>query len=160
MKEFLFDHVSTGVERSSADATTSMYPRLEATVRWIAARARRCCVLVGDSLGRISLEVREGLAPEVARREERALGRRSVAEPEAIFRHYTTEEVSFEIRRVPARGDRLVRVPRRGRLAGAGLSRIHRLHHRRRGRPTPSLPAPLRALGFISLWLDAKNGAR
>jgi hypothetical protein len=24
----------------------------------------------------------------------------------------------------------------------------------------PSLPAPLRALGFISLWLDAKSGSR
>jgi hypothetical protein len=24
----------------------------------------------------------------------------------------------------------------------------------------PTLPAPLRALGFISLWLDAKGGAR
>jgi tRNA-dependent cyclodipeptide synthase len=69
--------------------------KLEATVRWIATR---CCVLVGDSLGRISLEVREGLAPEVAEREAYALGRRFVAETEAIFRRYTTDEVSFEIR--------------------------------------------------------------
>lgn len=62
------------------------------------ARTTHCCVLVGDSLARISLEVREGLEPEVAEREARALGRRYAAATASIFRHYTTDHVRFEIR--------------------------------------------------------------
>jgi tRNA-dependent cyclodipeptide synthase len=92
------DRCVLGVSLGGSNAPDFFGAKLEATVRWIAARAKHCCVLVGDSLGRISLEVREGLAPEAAEREARALGRRYAAETEAIFRHYTTSEVSFEFR--------------------------------------------------------------
>lgn len=180
-------------------------------------------MLVGDSLGRISLEVREGLAPEVAEREARALGRRYAAETEAIFRHYTTDEVSFEIRYGTQYADHknfrtylhdvhtlyenddafralvhafggeyLARTPRSVASSEVGSSeRWQRLAHEylleeialfaclaEDGWPVlvypgsidsivevaegrhPSLPAPLRALQFIALWLDAKSGPR
>lgn len=92
------DRCVLGVSLGGSNAQDFFGAKLEATVRWIASRARHCCVLVGDSLGRISLEVREGLAPEVAEREARALGQRYAAETQAIFRRYTTSEVSFEFR--------------------------------------------------------------
>ena len=194
-----------------------------AIVRWIATRASHCCVLVGDSLGRISLEVREGLAPEVAEREARALGRRYAAETEAIFRRYTTSEVSFEIRYSSEYSDHKSFRPylhdvhtlyqedaafrelvhsfggvyqaRTARSLGThevGLSeRWQHLAHEylleeialfaclaEDGWPVlvypgsidsiievaegrhPTLPAPLRELRYIALWLDAKNGSR
>ena len=217
------DRCVLGVSLGGSNALEFHGAKLEAIVRWIASRARRCCVLVGDSLGRISLEVREGLAPEEAEREARLLGRRYAAETEAIFRRYTTEEVTFEIRYgteyfdhrsfrpylhhvhalyeqdsafralVHAFGDEyLARTARslgRGEVGPSGRSR--RIAHEylleeiallaclaEDGWPVlvypgsidsiievaegryPSLPAPLRALGFIALWLDAKSGRR
>ncbi|WP_437915019.1 tRNA-dependent cyclodipeptide synthase [Sorangium sp. So ce302] len=92
------DRCVLGVSLGGSNAATFHGAKLEAIVRWIAARANHCCVLVGDSLGRISLEVREGMAPDVAEREARALGRRYVAETEAIFRRYTTDQITFEFR--------------------------------------------------------------
>ena len=92
------DRCVLGVSLGGSNAATFHGAKLEAIVRWIAARATRCCVLVGDSLGRISLEVREGMAPQVAEYEARALGRHYVAETEAIFRHYTSEHITFEFR--------------------------------------------------------------
>lgn len=217
------DSCILGVSLGGANALEFHGAKLEATVRWIAARARRCCVLVGDSLGRISLEVREGLAPEVAEREAFALGRRYAAETEAIFRHYTTDDVSFEIRYGTDYADhknfRLylddvhtlyqkdqafrelvhsfggeyqARTARSLESRDPGLTeRWQRLAHEylleeialfaclaEDGWPVlvypgsidsiievaegrfPALPAPLRALQFIALWLDAKNGAR
>ncbi|HEX3480313.1 MAG TPA: tRNA-dependent cyclodipeptide synthase [Kofleriaceae bacterium] len=212
-----------GVSLGGSNALDFHGAKLEATVRWIAARATHCCVLVGDSLGRISLEVREGLAPEVAKREACALGRRYAAETEAVFRHYTTEDVGFEIRygteytahksfrpyldevhrlyQADAAfralvhsfgGEYLVRTGRS--LGGGGASPSERWKHLAHeylleelalfaclaedGWPVlvypgsidsiievaegrhPSLPAPLGALGFIALWLDAKSGGR
>jgi len=212
-----------GVSLGGSNALDFHGAKLEATVRWIAARATHCCVLVGDSLGRISLEVREGMAPEVAEREARALGRRYAAETEAIFRHYTTDEVSFEIRygtdyadhknfrrylhEVHALyqendafralvhafgGEYLTRTARSAGTSEAGPNeRWQRLAHdylleevalfaclAEDGWPVlvypgsidsivevaegrhPGLPAPLRMLRFIALWLDAKSGAR
>lgn len=217
------DHCILGVSLGGGNALDFHGAKLEATVRWIAARARHCCVLVGDSLGRISLEVREGLTPEVAEREARALGRRYVAETEAIFRHYTTDEVSFEIRYGTDYADHKnfrrylhdvhalyqedksfrelvhafgglyqARTARSLETTDAGLiERWYHLAHEylleeialfaclaEDGWPVlvypgsidsiievaegrhPSLPAPLRALGFIALWLDAKSGSR
>jgi len=87
-----------GVSLGGSNALDFHGAKLEAIVRWIAARASHCCVLVGDSLGRISLEVREGLAPDIAEREARALGQRYAAETEAMFRRYTTSKVRFELR--------------------------------------------------------------
>ncbi len=212
-----------GVSLGGSNALDFHGAKLEATVRWIAARATHCCVLVGDSLGRISLEVREGLAPEIAEREARALGRRYAAETEAIFRHYTTPDVSFEIRygtdyachksfrpylhevhRIyqvdddfralvhSFGGDYLARTARSlGNDGGSWSERWKHLAHEylleeialfaclaEDGWPVlvypgsidsivevaegrhPSLPAPLRALGFIALWLDAKSTSR
>lgn len=180
-------------------------------------------MLVGDSLGRISLEVREGMAPEVAESEARALGKRYVAETEAIFRHYTTSEVHFELRYGTEYTDHksfrsylddvhalynrddtfraLVHSfggyyqARTARSLGNGEGRLNerwqRLAHdylleeialfaclAEDGWPVlvypgsidsiievaegrfPSLPAPLGALQYIALWLDAKTGAR
>jgi tRNA-dependent cyclodipeptide synthase len=217
------DHCVLGVSLGGSNALDFHGAKLEATVRWIASRATRCCVLVGDSLGRISLEVREGLAPEVAEREARALGRRYAAETEAIFRHYTTDEVSFEIRYGTGYADHKnfrpylhdvhtlyqednafralvhsfggeyqARTARSLTSSDVGLSeRWQHLAHEylleeialfaclaEDGWPVlvypgsidsiievaegrhPSLPAPLRVLGFISLWLDAKSGSR
>ncbi len=217
------DSCILGVSLGGGNALEFHGAKLEATVRWIASRARRCCVLVGDSLGRISLEVREGLAAEVAEREARALGRRYAAETEAIFRHYTTSETSFEIRygtqyadhenfrpylhdvhtlyktdhgfRALVHsfgGDYQARTARSLERSDAGLSeRWQQLAHEylleeialfaclaEDGWPVlvypgsidsiievaegrfPALPAPLRALQFIALWLDAKSGSR
>lgn len=212
-----------GVSLGGSNALEFHGAKLEAIVRWIASRATHCCVLVGDSLGRISLEVREGLAPEVAEREARALGKRYAAETEAIFRRYTTSEVSFEIRygteyadhksfrcylhdvhtlyeqddafRALVHsfgGDYQARTARSVGNHEVGLNeRWQRLAHEylleeialfaclaEDGWPVlvypgsidsiievaegrfPSLPAPLRALQFIALWLDAKTGSR
>jgi tRNA-dependent cyclodipeptide synthase len=212
-----------GVSLGGSNALDFHGAKLEAIVRWIASRATRCLVLVGDSLGRISLEVREGLAPEVAEPEARALGKRYAAETEAMFRRYTTPEVHFEIRYgteyadhksfrrylhdVHALYDRDVAFQalvhsfggyyqaRTARSLGnreLGVNeRWQRLAHEylleeialfaclaEDGWPVlvypgsidsiievaegryPALPAPLRALQFIALWLDAKTGSR
>jgi tRNA-dependent cyclodipeptide synthase len=212
-----------GVSLGGSNALEFHGAKLEAIVRWIASRATRCCVLVGDSLGRISLEVREGLAPDVAEREARALGKRYAAETEAMFRRYTTSEVSFEFRygteyadhksfrgylhdvhtmyeqddafRALVHsfgGDYQARTARSLGASEVGLNeRWQRLAHdylleeialfaclAEDGWPVlvypgsidsiievaegrfPSLPAPLRALQFIALWLDAKGGSR
>lgn len=212
-----------GVSLGGGNALDFHGAKLEAIVRWIASRATHCCVLVGDSLGRISLEVREGLAPEVAEREARALGKRYTAETEAIFRRYTTSEVSFEFRygteyadhksfrshlhdvhtlyeqdnafRALVHsfgGDYQARTARSlGNREVALNERWQRLAHdylleeialfaclAEDGWPVlvypgsidsiievaegryPSLPAPLRGLQFIALWLDAKTGSR
>jgi tRNA-dependent cyclodipeptide synthase len=180
-------------------------------------------VLVGDSLGRISLEVREGMAPEVAEREARALGKRYAAETEAIFERYTTSEVRFELRYGTQYADHKsfrsylhdvhalhkqdngfralvhsfggyyqARTARSLGNSEVGLNeRWQHLAHdylleeialfaclAEDGWPVlvypgsidsiievaegrfPSLPAPLRALQFIALWLDAKSGSR
>jgi len=217
------DSCILGVSLGGGNALEFHGAKLEATVRWIAARARRCCVLVGDSLGRISLEVREGLAPDVAEREAFALGRRYAAETEAIFRHYTMDEVSFEIRygtdyadhqnfhpyllevhtlyqtdhgfRALVHafgGEYQARTARSLERDDARLNkRWQHLAHEylleeialfaclaEDGWPVlvypgsidsiievaegrfPSLPAPLRALQYIALWLDAKSGSR
>ena len=216
------DRCILGISLGGSNAHAFQGAKLEATVRWIAARATRCCVLVGDSLGRISLEVREGLLPEVAESEARALGRRYVAETEAIFRHYTTAEVSFEIRYGTEQsahrnfrpylrdvhalyetdhafralvhafgGEYLARTARSLDRGEVTSERWRHLAHEylleeialfacfaEDGWPVlvypgsidsiievaegrhPCVPAPLRALGFISLWLDAKSGSR
>jgi tRNA-dependent cyclodipeptide synthase len=217
------DRCILGVSLGGGNALEFHGAKLEATVRWIASRATRCCVLVGDSLGRISLEVREGLAPEVAEREARALGRRYAAETEAIFRHYTTDEVSFEIRYGTDYADHRsfrpylhevhtlyrendafralvhafggvyqARTARSLTSSDAALSEHWlRLAHdylleeialfaclAEDGWPVlvypgsidsiievaegrhPGVPAPLGALQFIALWLDAKTGSR
>ncbi len=212
-----------GVSLGGSNALDFYEAKLEAIVRWIAGRGARCCVLVGDSLGRISLEVREGLAPEVAEREARELGKRYAAATEAIFRHYTTDEVSFEIRygteytdhksfrpylqdvhelyRKDEAFQELVHtfggiyLERTVRAVGSGEpgpnERWRRLAHEylleeialfsclaEDGWPVlvypgsidsivevaegrhPAVPAPLRALQYIALWLDAKSGSR
>jgi tRNA-dependent cyclodipeptide synthase len=178
---------------------------------------------VGDSLGRISLEVREGLAPAVAAREARVLGKRYAAETEAVFQRSTTSEVRFEFRygteyadhrsfrsylhdvhtlyeqdnafRALVHsfgGDYQARTARSLDNREVVLNeRWQRLAHdylleeialfaclAEDGWPVlvypgsidsiievaegryPSLPAPLRALQFIALWLDAKTGSR
>jgi len=92
------DRCILGVSLGGSNAATFHGAKLEAIVRWIAARAKHCCVLVGDSLGRISVEVREGLDAERAEREARALGRSYVAETEDIFRRYTSDQVTFEFK--------------------------------------------------------------
>ena len=180
-------------------------------------------MLVDDSLGRISLEVREGLSPEAAEREAHALGRRYAAETEAIFRHYASSDVSFEIRYgtdyashngfhtylqevhtlyegdvafralVHRFGDVYQARPVRGNGSDDASQRERwlRLAHEyllgemalfaclaEDGWPVlvypgsidsivevaegrhPAVPAPLRALGFIALWLDAKSTPR
>ncbi|AUX45937.1 uncharacterized protein SOCE26_074390 [Sorangium cellulosum] len=91
------DRCMLGVSLGGSNAAMFQGAKLEAVVRWIAARANHCCVFVGDSLGRISLEVREGMAPDRAEREALWLGRRYVAETEGIFQRYTTDQVKFEI---------------------------------------------------------------
>jgi tRNA-dependent cyclodipeptide synthase len=217
------DRCVLGVSLGGSNALDFHGAKLEAIVRWIAARATHCCVLVGDSLGRISLEVREGLAPEVAEPEARALGKRYAAETEAIFQRYTTSEVRFEFRYgteyadhksfrpylhdVQALykqddafralvhsfgGDYQARTARNLGNREVGLNeRWQRLAHEylleeialfaclaEDGWPVlvypgsidsiievaegryPALPAPLRALQFIALWLDAKTGSR
>jgi len=217
------DSCILGVSLGGGNALEFHGAKLEATVRWIASRARRCCVLIGDSLGRISLEVREGLAPEVAEREAFALGRRYATETEAIFRHYTTDDVSFEIRfgtdyadhknfrpylhdvHTLYQKDQAFRELVHGfggeyqartarSLESSDARLIERWQHLAHeylleeialfaclaedGWPVlvypgsidsiievaegrfPALPAPLRALQFIALWLDAKSGAR
>lgn len=92
------DQCMLGVSLGGANAAVFHGAKLEAIVRWIASRARRCSVLVGDSLGRISLQVREGMDPETAEREARALGQRYAAETEALFRRYTSERLTFEFK--------------------------------------------------------------
>jgi tRNA-dependent cyclodipeptide synthase len=212
-----------GVSLGGSNALDFHGAKLEAIVRWIASRATHCCVLVGDSLGRISLEVREGLAPEVAEPEARALGKRYAAETEAIFERYTTSEVRFELRYGTEYADHKSFRPylhdvhalyeqddafralvhsfggfyqaRTARSIGNGEvglnERWQRLAHEylleeialfaclaEDGWPVlvypgsidsiievaegryPGLPAPLRALQFIALWLDAKTGSR
>ena len=91
------DRCILGVSLGGSNAAMFQGAKLEASVRWIAARARHCRVLVGDSMGRISLQVRHGMDPETAEREARALGSRYAAEAEAVFRHYSNEDVTFEI---------------------------------------------------------------
>jgi tRNA-dependent cyclodipeptide synthase len=91
------DRCILGVSLGGGNAAMFQGAKLEASVRWIAARARHCRVLVGDSMGRISLQVRHGMDPETAEREAHALGRRYAAEAEATFRHYGNEHVTFEI---------------------------------------------------------------
>lgn len=212
-----------GVSLGGSNALDFHGAKLEAIVRWIASRATRCCVLVGDSLGRISLEVREGLAPDAAEREARALGKRYAAETEAIFRRYTTSDVSFELRygteytghesfrrylhdvhTLYERNDAFRALvhsfagyyqARTARSLGSSdvalNERWQQLAHdylleeialfsclAEDGWPVlvypgsidsiievaegrfPSLPAPLRALQYIALWLDAKSGSR
>jgi tRNA-dependent cyclodipeptide synthase len=90
------DRCILGVSLGGSNAAMFQGAKLEASVRWIAARARHCRVLVGDSMGHISLQVRHGMDPETAEREARALGRRYAAEAEAVFRHYSNEDVTFE----------------------------------------------------------------
>jgi tRNA-dependent cyclodipeptide synthase len=215
------DRCVLGVSLGGSNAAEFHGAKLEAIVRWIAARANHCCILVGDSLGRISLEVREGMAPEVAEREARALGRRYAEETEAIFRRYTSDQVTFELRygtefadhpsfqpylaEVRAlydaddafralvhafAGEYLARTARslgRGEVRGRWqtIAREYLIEEiallaclAADGWPAlvypgsidsiveiaegkhPSLPAPLQALQFVSLWLDAKRGAR
>lgn len=215
------DRCVLGVSLGGSNALAFHGAKLEAIVRWIAARVSHCCVLVGDNLGRISLEVRQGLDPEVAEREALALGRRYAAETESLFRRYTTGEVRFEIRygteyaahrnfrpyhddvralynaNTPFRelvhtfGDEYL--ARTAQSLGRGeadsserwrwLAREYLLEEiamlaclAEDGWPVlvypgsidsvieiaegrhPSLPAPLRDLRFIALWLDAKRG--
>lgn len=217
------DRCILGVSLGGSNAATFHGAKLEAIVRWIASRAKHCCVLVGDSLGRISLQVREGLEPEAAEREARALGRRYVAETEALFQRYSTGQVTFEFKygteyaahpgfepylgnvRAHYRDDETFRqlvhgfgdqyLERTLRSVGRGeASADERLHRLAReylieeiallacfaadGWPAlvypgsidsiseiaegryPALPAPLKDLQFIALWLDGKNGAR
>jgi tRNA-dependent cyclodipeptide synthase len=217
------DRCVLGVSLGGSNAASFQGAKLEAVVRWIAARANHCCILVGDSLGRISLQVREGMAAETAEREARALGQRYVAETAAIFQRYTTDQVTFEVRYgtayanhpsfrpyldsvratyqddasfrvlVHAFGDEyLARTLRStGRDEASAGERYRQIAHEylleeiallacfaEDGFPVlvypgsidsiveiaegrfPALPAPLRALGFIALWLDAKSGAR
>lgn len=54
-------------------------PKLEAMLEWIAKRFRRCTLLVGDSIHRITLESTRGFRPETALREALALGDRFIA---------------------------------------------------------------------------------
>jgi tRNA-dependent cyclodipeptide synthase len=91
------DRCILGVSLAGSNAAMFHGAKLEASVRWIAARARRCRVLVGDSMGRISLQIRHGVHPDEALQEAQALGRRYVADTQALFRHYTTERVDFEV---------------------------------------------------------------
>jgi tRNA-dependent cyclodipeptide synthase len=217
------DRCILGVSLGGGNAATFHGAKLEAIVRWIAARANHCCVLVGDSLGRISVEVREGMAPDEAAREARALGRRYVAETEAIFRHYSSDQVTFEFRygtqyadhpsfqpslddvRALYQRDAAFRdlvhafaaeyLSRTARSLGHGEASLNERWQQiareylieeiallacfaADGWPVlvypgsinsiveiaegryPALPAPLQALRFIALWLDAKSGAR
>jgi tRNA-dependent cyclodipeptide synthase len=217
------DRCILGVSLGGSNAATFHGAKLEAIVRWIASRATHCCVLVGDSLGRISLQVREGMDPETAEREARALGKRYAAETEALFRRYTTDQVTFEFKygteyadhpefgpyldNVRAHYDadaafrQLVHtfgdqyLARTARSVGSGeagpseywqrIAREYLLEEiallacfAAHGWPAlvypgsidsiieiaegryPALPAPLKDLRFIALWLDAKSGAR
>jgi tRNA-dependent cyclodipeptide synthase len=215
------DRCILGVSLGGSNAATFHGAKLEAIVRWIAARAKHCCILVGDSLGRISLEVREGLDPETAEREARARGRRYAAETEALFRRYTSDEVSFEFKfgteyaAHPSFGPYLDNVRALYETDASFQQLVHTfgdeylartMHSVGRGEASerwqriareylieeiallaclaadgwpalvypgsidsiveiaegrfPMLPAPLKDLRFIALWLDAKSGAR
>ncbi|WP_372424372.1 tRNA-dependent cyclodipeptide synthase [Salinarimonas chemoclinalis] len=53
-------------------------PKLEAMLEWVAKRFRRCTLLVGDSIHRITLESTRGYGPQTALREALALGDRFI----------------------------------------------------------------------------------
>jgi tRNA-dependent cyclodipeptide synthase len=210
-----------GVSLGGGNAAAFHGAKLEALVRWIASRTERCSVLVGDSLGRISLQVREGMDPETAQREARALGQRYAAETEALFRRYASERLTFEFKfgteyakhpcfapfldnvralyesdepfrqlvhdfgdkylertarsigeaRLNERWQQLAReylieeIALLACLAVDGWTTlvypgsIDSIIEIAEGR-YPALPAPLKDLGFVALWLDAKSGAR
>jgi tRNA-dependent cyclodipeptide synthase len=215
------DGCMLGISLGGGNAAAFQGAKLEAIVRWIASRARRCSVLVGDSLGRISLQVREGMDPETAEREARALGQRYATETEALFRRYTSETVTFEFKfgteyakhpcfepylanvralyekdaafqqlvhdfgdmylqrtatsigeaRLTERWQQLAReylieeIALLACLAADGWTTlvypgsIDSIIEIAEGR-YPALPASLKDLGFVALWLDSKSGAR
>jgi tRNA-dependent cyclodipeptide synthase len=91
------DRCVLGVSLGGSNAAMFQGAKLEASVRWIAARARRCRVLIGDSMGRISLQVRHGMDPETAQRVAHELGRCYARKAEKMVSHYSGADVAFEL---------------------------------------------------------------
>nr|VFJ94244.1 MAG: tRNA-dependent cyclodipeptide synthase [Candidatus Kentron sp. H]VFJ94805.1 MAG: tRNA-dependent cyclodipeptide synthase [Candidatus Kentron sp. H]VFK01923.1 MAG: tRNA-dependent cyclodipeptide synthase [Candidatus Kentron sp. H] len=84
-------------------------PKLAGIVQWIGRRFPHCTVLVADTVHRITLEVTQGLAPEVALIEALALGQEFIHRERCVFEHWSEQtEFSFvtcgEIRQRPAYG--------------------------------------------------------
>nr|VFK00597.1 MAG: tRNA-dependent cyclodipeptide synthase [Candidatus Kentron sp. LFY] len=84
-------------------------PKLAGIVQWIGRRFPYCTVLVADTVHRITLEVTQGLAPEVALIEALALGREFVDRERRVFDRWSEQtQFSFvtcdEIQQRPAYG--------------------------------------------------------
>ncbi len=85
-------------------------PKLAGIVQWIGRRFPYCTVLIGDTIHRITLEVTQGLAPEVALIEALALGREFIHRERRVFERWREQtEFSFvtcgEIQQRPAYHD-------------------------------------------------------
>nr|VFK65759.1 MAG: tRNA-dependent cyclodipeptide synthase [Candidatus Kentron sp. UNK]VFK71558.1 MAG: tRNA-dependent cyclodipeptide synthase [Candidatus Kentron sp. UNK] len=84
-------------------------PKLAGVVQWIGRRFPHCTVLIGDTIHRITLEVTQGLVPEVALEEALALGREFIERERRVFERWSGQtEFSFvtcgEIQQRPAYG--------------------------------------------------------
>ncbi|EWC64439.1 hypothetical protein UO65_0046 [Actinokineospora spheciospongiae] len=60
-------------------------PKLEGIVEWISRRFRRCTVLVGDSIHRLTLSATAALSPEPALARALELGREFIADRQPVF---------------------------------------------------------------------------
>nr|VFK08478.1 MAG: tRNA-dependent cyclodipeptide synthase [Candidatus Kentron sp. LPFa]VFK24708.1 MAG: tRNA-dependent cyclodipeptide synthase [Candidatus Kentron sp. LPFa] len=109
-KRHTFERLDSCFLPVSLQARNFVRPKLAGVVQWIGRRFPRCTVLVADTIHRITLEVTQGLAPEVALEEALALGQEFIHRKRCVFERWREQtEFSFvtcgEIQQRPAYHD-------------------------------------------------------
>jgi tRNA-dependent cyclodipeptide synthase len=66
-------------------------PKLAAMLRWVAARFSSCLILPGDSLARLTVQVRHGSSPGESRAHGRALGKAWIEEHRQVVEEFNGE---------------------------------------------------------------------
>lgn len=83
-----FDSCFLGVSLQNRNFTR---PKLDGVCQWIGRRFPYCTVLIGDTIHRITLEITQGLAPEVALEEALALGREFIDRERCVFERWNEQ---------------------------------------------------------------------
>jgi len=71
--------------------------RLDASIRWIGEHFNVCVILVGDSIYRLTISVRNGLKPDENRLEALQTGQEFIQQNYPLFQHYS-ERCRFQFR--------------------------------------------------------------
>ena len=71
--------------------------RLDASIRWISEHFKACVILVGDSIYRLTISVRNGLTPDENRLEALQTGQAFIQQNYSLFQRYS-ERCRFQFR--------------------------------------------------------------